>query len=359
MLICLVLLTSIDASSQVRLPRLISDGMVLQRDDSVKIWGWAAPGEEVRVDFVGSNYRTRADASGEWLIMLSPLQAGGPHSMKIEASNSITLNDILIGDVWLCSGQSNMELPVSRVRPLYEAEIAAAENTNIRSFIVPKNFTFKEPYEDLPSGSWVAASPETVLDFSAAAWFFARELYEVYKVPVGLLTSAFGGSPAEAWISEESLKEFPVHYNELQKCKSDSLMSAIAAGDQKRIQEWYGQLKKTDEAYKTPGVKWHDPALATDDWKTITVPGLWTDTELKGVNGAVWFRKEIIVPASAAGQPGNLNLGRIIDADSAFLNGIIHRNRILPVPSATVYYSGRSTKGRNQYSDRKSDQQYR
>ncbi len=97
----------------------------------------------------------------------------------------------------------------------------------------------------------MAASPETVLDFSAAAWFFARELYEVYKVPVGLLTSAFGGSPAEAWISEESLKEFPVHYNELQKCKSDSLMSAIAAGDQKRIQEWYGQLNKTDEAYKT------------------------------------------------------------------------------------------------------------
>jgi sialate O-acetylesterase len=296
--------------------------MVLQRDDSVKIWGWAAPGEEVRVDFVSSNYRTKADASGEWMIMLSPLQAGGPHTMKIEATNSITVNDILIGDIWLCSGQSNMELPVRRVRPLYEAEIAASSNNYIRSFTVPKYFVFREPQKDLPSGRWVAANPETVLDFSAAAWFFARELYEVYKVPVGLLTSAFGGSPAEAWISEESLKEFPVHYNELQRWKSDSLVKSIAASDQKRIQEWYNKLQMADEGCKTPGVNWHDPALNTVDWKTITIPGYWSNTDLKGVNGAVWFRKEITVPASAAGLPGNIELGRIVDADSAFLNGI-------------------------------------
>ncbi len=322
LLLCLLALAvSCSLSSQVRLPKLISDGMVLQRGDSTKIWGWAAPGEEVRVDFIGNNYQTRADASGEWLIILSPLQAGGPHSMKIEASNSITLNDILVGDIWLCSGQSNMELQVRRVRPLYEAEIIAAENSNIRSFIVPKNFTFKESYSDLPSGSWVAASPEKVLDFSAAAWFFARELYEAYKVPVGLLTTAFGGSPAEAWISEEGLKEFPVHYNELQQWKSNSLVNAVAASDQKRIQEWYRKLQLADEGYKTPGKKWYDTSLNTDDWKTTTIPGFWSATELKGINGAVWFRKEIMVPASAAGQPGFLNLGRIVDADSAFLNG--------------------------------------
>ena len=321
LIILLALLCSIVADGQVRLPRLISDGMVLQRGDSIKIWGWAAPGEEVKVDFVGHNYQTRADATGDWLIMLSPLPAGGPHIMKIDATNSITVADILVGDVWLCSGQSNMELPVRRVRPLYEAEIAASANNYIRSFTVPKNYVFKEPQKDLASGSWKAADPETVLDFSAAAWFFARELYEAYQIPVGLITSAFGGSPAEAWISEESLKEFPGHYNELQKCKSDSLMSAIAAGDQKRIQEWYGQLIRTDEGYKTPGVKWHDPVMKTDDWKTTTIPGFWSAMELKGVNGVVWFRKEIIVPASAAGQPGTLNLGRIVDADSAFLNG--------------------------------------
>ncbi len=317
----LAMLTAAPLQGQVRLPRLISDGMVLQRDAAVKIWGWAAPGEGITVDFAGREYSTKADVYGDWIIMLAPQEAGGPYTMKIKASNSLTVSDILIGDVWLCSGQSNMELPVRRVRPLYEAEIAAAENKFIRSFIVPKVFSFKGPLKDLSAGSWVTANPETVLDFPAAAWFFAVHLYENYGVPVGLLNSAFGGSPAEAWISEESLKEFPVHYSELQKYKSDSLMEAIAADDQKRMQQWYSQLMKADEGYKTPGMKWHDPALKTDDWKTTTIPGYWSATDFKGVNGIVWFRKEIIVPASAAGQPGALNLGRIVDADSAFLNG--------------------------------------
>lgn len=321
MIIFLALINSFSSHCQIRLPRLISDGMVLQRGDSVRIWGWAAPGEKVTVTFIDHKYQATTDVSGEWTVWLRGLKPGGPFSMKIEAANTITVNDILIGDVWLCSGQSNMELPVRRVRPLYEAEIAASANNYIRSFTVPKNYVFKEPQKDLPSGTWAAANPETVLDFSAAAWFFARDLYEVYKVPVGLLTSAFGGSPAEAWISEEGLKEFPVHYNELQRCKSDSLVNAIASADQKRIQEWYGKLQQTDEGYRTSGMNWSDPLLNTNDWHTVTIPGYWSDTELKGINGAVWFRKEIIVPAPAAGLPGKLNLGTIIDADSTFLNG--------------------------------------
>jgi len=322
LVILLALLCPIDASSQVRLPKLISDGLVLQQGDSTKIWGRAAPGEKVMVNFIDRKYQTTADTSGEWMVWLSGLKPGGPHTMKIEASDTVTIADILVGDVWLCSGQSNMELPVRRVRPLYEAEIAAAENNNIRSFTVPKYFVFKEPQKDLASGKWIAANPETVLDFSAAAWFFARDLYEVRKVPVGLLTSAFGGSPAEAWISEEGLKEFPVHYNELQRFKSDSLISAIERSDRIRIQEWYKKLQQADEGYRTPGKKWYDPALNSDDWNSITIPGYWSATELKGINGAVWFRKEITVPASAAGLPGNLNLGRIVDADSTFINGV-------------------------------------
>ena len=321
LIILLALFCSVGANGQVRLPRLISDGMVLQRGDSVKIWGWSAPGEKVTVNFIDHEYQATAGTSGEWMVWLSDLNPGGPFSMKIEAGNTVTVNDILIGDVWLCSGQSNMELPVQRVRPLYEAEIAASSNNYIRSFTVPKNYVFKEPQKDIASGSWKAADPEAVLDFSAAAWFFARDLYEAYHIPVGLITSAFGGSPAEAWVSEEALKEFPVHYNELQQWKSDSLINAIAASDQKRTEEWYRKLQLADEGYKTPGKKWYDASLNTDDWKTMAIPGFWSATELKGINGAVWFRKEIIVPASAAGQPGTLNLGRIVDADSAFLNG--------------------------------------
>ncbi len=316
------ILTASPLYAQVRLPRLISDGMVLQRDAELKIWGWAAPGENVTLEFAGAQYSTTADASGKWSVVMPPMQAGGPHTMTLTASNRLTVSDILVGDVWLCSGQSNMELPVRRVRPLYEDEIAAAENNSIRSFTVPKTFIFSGPQSDLTGGKWTAASPETVLDFSAAAWFFAREINKKYGVPVGLLTSAFGGSPAEAWISEESLKAYPVHYDELQKLKTDSYISDIEKADRERIAEWYQNLQRADSGYMTPGTRWSDENMPDADWKTMTVPGYWSGTQLKGINGAVWFRKELDIPASAAGQPATVNLGRIVDADSAFLNGI-------------------------------------
>lgn len=316
-----VLIMTIPLTAQVRLPRLISDGMVLQRDTELKIWGWASPGENVTVEFAGIRYPGTADAEGKWMVVLPPMQAGGPHKMIIEASNQLTVNDILIGDVWLCSGQSNMELPVRRVRPLYEAEIAAAENNLIRSFTVPKTYVFTGPQNDLPGGKWVAASPETVLDFSATAWFFASEINRTYGVPVGILLSAYGGSPAEAWISEESLKAFPEYYDELRKLNEDSYISNIEKEDRQRIADWYGNLQKTDIAYKTEDLRWNDIDMNTDDWNSYTVPGYFSATPLKGINGVVWFRKEINIPASAAGQPGTVNLGRIVDADSAFLNG--------------------------------------
>lgn len=307
--------------AQVKLPRLISDGMVLQRDTELKIWGWASPGENVTVEFAGGKYNTTADAAGEWLVVLPPMKEGGPFKMTIDASNKLTVCDILVGDVWLCSGQSNMELPVRRVRPLYEAEIAATENNMIRSFTVPKVFVFSGPQSDLTGGKWVAAGPETVPDFSAAAWFFAKEINRTCGVPVGILTSAFGGSPAEAWISEESLKEFPAYYNDLQQLKSDSYISNIETDDRLRIAEWYSKLSMTDAGHLTPGVSWFDENLNTDEWKSFNVPGYWSATQLRGTNGTVWFRKELDIPARAAGLPGTLNLGRIVDADSAFLNG--------------------------------------
>lgn len=306
---------------QVRLPRLISDGMVLQRDTELKIWGWASPGENVTVEFTGAKYSATADQSGEWMAVLPPAKAGGPYTMTIAAGNVLTVSDILIGDVWLCSGQSNMELPVRRVKPLYESEIAAAENNMIRSFTVPKVFVFSGPQNDLSGGRWVTAGPETVLDFSAAAWFFAKEINRLYGVPVGILTSAFGGSPAEAWISEESLKEFPAHYNDLQQLRSDSYITNIETEDRLRIAEWYSKLGKTDTGNLTPGARWYDEDLNTVDWKSFNVPGYFSATPLKGTNGAVWFRKELDIPSRAAGLPGTLNLGRIVDADSAFING--------------------------------------
>ena len=159
---------------QVKLPHLISDGMVLQRDTKVKIWGWATRGENITVSFKDKKYKTIADHDGKWELVLSEMDAGGPYSMEIAASNRITLKNILVGDVWVCSGQSNMVLPISRVRDLYEEEIDRSENPDIRHFFAPMHYDFNQPQENLQSGSWKSACPKNILKFSATAIFLLK-----------------------------------------------------------------------------------------------------------------------------------------------------------------------------------------
>ena len=215
-LFCFLLIFQ-SAFAQVKLPRLISDGLVLQRDTENKIWGWAGVGENVEIEFMEKSYQTVANSNGQWEVSLSSLQAGGPYDMEINASNQISLKNILIGDVWVCSGQSNMVLPIKRVRDLYEEEIAASENQYIRHFFVPIRYDFNTPQQDLQSGSWESAKPENVLNFSATAYFFAKDLYEKYDIPIGLVNASVGGTPAEAWMSEEILNDFPNHFETLLK----------------------------------------------------------------------------------------------------------------------------------------------
>ena len=309
------------APSQIRLPRLISDGMVLQRDANVKIWGWTSKNEKISLQFSDSTYTTTSNNDGEWSIVLSGLKAGGPHQMQIFASNIIAIHDVMIGDVWVCSGQSNMELPMKRVSPIYESEIATSANRYIRQFSVPQKYNFHEPQADLASGSWKSATPETILGFSAVGFFFAKELYEKYKVPIGLINASLGGSPVEAWISEESLKSFPAYYQEAQRFKNDTLIKEIEDQDNRRIQSWQSQLRQKDEGFKNPQKIWYDPDLNTSHWATMKIPGYWLDTDLGPVNGVVWFRKKIMVPSSMVGKKAKLILGRIVDADSVFING--------------------------------------
>lgn len=324
-LLILSLFLSVSAYSQVKLPRLISDGMVLQRDAKVKIWGWASPNEPVTVQFVKSTYKTIAKENGEWNITLPKMKAGGPYNMQINGSNSITINDIMIGDVWVCSGQSNMELPMRRVTPLYESDIANSTNNYIRQFTVPQKYDFNKTHSDLDYGSWQSANPKTVLDFSAVAYFFAKDLYDKYGVPIGLIHSSLGGSPAEAWISEETLKTFPHYYDEAQKFKDSSLIRQIETSDQQRIQTWYAQLDQKDLGYKD-SLKWSDPKLNTESWLTMNIPGHWANTEIGDVNGVVWFRKKINLPQSYSGKNAKLILGRLVDADSTFVNGVFVGN---------------------------------
>ena len=318
----LALLLSTPITAQVRLPRLISDGMVLQRDAGVKIWGWAAEHEKVSVSFRDTVYLTSANERGEWTVALSGLKPGGPFTMKVSASDTITIKDVMVGDVWLCSGQSNMELPMKRVSWIYESEILNSENPYLRHFTVPQHYDFKQPENDLEKGVWQAANPKNVPEFSAVAYFFGKELYEKYRVPIGLINASLGGSPAESWLSEDALKEFPKYFEEAQKFKDDTLIKRIEDHDKARIEAWYGQLRKRDEGYRNPQKPWSDPKVSTNGWNTMKVPGYWASTDLGPVNGVVWFRREFDVPPQMAGRNAKLILGRIVDADSVFINGV-------------------------------------
>ncbi len=322
LIIMLALLVPICAFSDVRLPRLISDGMVLQRQTRVNIWGWASDYEQISLHFVDSTYHTIADENGDWSIVLTGLEAGGPYDMQIKAGNNITIHDVLIGDVWVCSGQSNMELPMRRVSWVYGQEIEHSENPFIRYFEVPDKYDFKEPQNDFESGDWLKANPENLMNFSAVSYFYAKALYEQYKIPIGLINSALGGSPAEAWISEDALKEFPEYYKEAQRFKDPELIEQIRHSDDQRIRAWYDKLNRKDEGLSNPRMTWYSEGLSAAEWTTMDVPGYWADTDSGLANGSVWFRKKIEVPPSSSGKKGKLILGRIVDADSVFVNGV-------------------------------------
>ena len=317
--IIFIIVFSLASFGKVKLPKLISDGMILQRNTDVNIWGWADANENISVSFVGSTYNTIADNKGNWKVVLADLKPGGPYQMQI---NSITINNILVGDVWVCSGQSNMELPMRRVSWNYPSEIEHSENKYIRQFLVPDKYNFDEPQNDLSSGTWKSASPENTPDFSATAYFFAKFLYEKYKVPIGLINSALGGSPVESWISGNALKKFPKYYNEAKLFRDSILIKTIEASDRARSNAWYTLLHKVDRGFKDPENIWYKTNLNTSDWSTMEVPGYWSEeTDLGQLNGVIWFRKKVEIPSSMAGKSAKLILGRIVDADSAFING--------------------------------------
>ncbi|MEO8253582.1 MAG: sialate O-acetylesterase, partial [Flavobacterium sp.] len=272
--------------AQIKLPKLISNGLVLQRNEKVKIWGWAAPNEKVKMTFNAKDYLAQADANGNWKIMLAAQKAGGPYEMTFKASNEITVKDILFGDVWICSGQSNMELPMERLKEKYGEVIKNATNNEIRQFVVPDKYDFKKEQNDVSGGKWLAANPENLLEFSGVAYFFAKNIYEKEHIPIGLINSALGGSPVESWIPDEGLKAFPKAYAEAQKFKSDQLISDIDTADKKRNDDWYDLLNKSDLGMKN---HWDLAAIDDKDWEKMKIPSFWSDSSIGNVNGVVWF----------------------------------------------------------------------
>ena len=313
-LIAVVFLFPKNADAAVKLPRLISNGMVLQRDVPLKIWGWADPSEKVKVEFLGKTYRAKADKRGNWKIELPAIAAGGPYTMTV---NELEVKDILMGDVWLCSGQSNMELMVYRVLDLFQKEIEQTNNTHIRYFKPTIRTDSQTPQNDFKEGTWLPSTQENIMNFSSLSYFFGDQLYQKYKVPIGLINNAIGGSSIESWVSEDFMKSNIDRWNAA-KAKADSIRATRSAEKSEARFDFNAELAKND-----PGLgRWSKADVNTSDWSQISLPGYWSDKGVDMRMGSIWFYKEFDVPDSLVNKKDAvLRLGRIIESDSAFLNG--------------------------------------
>lgn len=320
-LICLLYLffgTGSSLKAQVKLPSIIRDSMVVQRNTPIHLWGTSSPGENISVKFLGQTYKTKGSQEGKWGLQLPAMKAGGPYNLTVKGKNTIVLHDVLVGDVWLCSGQSNMvhQMRLHSVR--YPKEIENANYPGIRQFWIPTLARVEGPLDTLPSSVWKSANPESVLDFSAVAYFFAKALYKKYHIPIGIINASVGGSPIEAWISEQGFSEFPEDIKIIGRNKDSDYINGLMRAAKQR----FSTMKRPTDRGSQGDITWKDTAYIPNGWRRIGIPGYWEDQGLKNLNGIVWYRKEIEVPDAMIGKPAKVFLGRIVDADVLYINGI-------------------------------------
>ncbi len=294
---------------------LFTDHMVLQRQVEVPVWGSAQPGQRVLVQFAHQMAVARADADGQWRVALGPFNAGGPYELKVEAETTQVVRDVLVGDVWLCSGQSNMEWPVSLSNDP-DAEIAAANHPQIRLFTVPKRIS-PQPVTEIDA-AWQVCAPGTVADFSAVGYFFGRQLQQDLDVPIGLIDSSWGGTIAEAWTSAGALKDLASFRAPVAEVTSwGAEAEDREAQFQRRLLEWWAE----NDDGSQPGAAWSDAEEDDSRWARVALPGLIDDQELPDFDGIVWFRKEFSVPKAWQGEDLEFHLAKIDDIDTSYVNG--------------------------------------
>jgi sialate O-acetylesterase len=299
---------------------LFSDHMVLQRGVRFPVWGWTTPGARVTVRVRDKDATVVADAQGRWLARLGPFDAGGPYALTVKGPQTVTLNDVLIGDVWLASGQSNMEMGVTQVNDA-QTEVARADYPSIRLFQVPK-VAATSPRETV-NARWLVCNPTNVAaggwgGFSAVAYFFGRRLHKELNVPIGLVHSSWGGTAAEGWVSPEALsalKEFAPAVKELDKTWADS--TRPPAEYDKALDDWWSE----NDPGSAFGRMWSEPSFDASEWKRMRLPQFWEDAGLAGFDGVVWFRRTFELPAGWSGKDLSLSLGPVDDRDMTFVNG--------------------------------------
>lgn len=308
-------------TTQLALPNYIRNGMIIQQQKPIVLSGRDKASIPVTVELIDEKVSTETDAHGQWSVILSARPAGGPYTIHIAGSTEVTIEDVLIGEVWLIGGQSNMELPINRTYDEFKEEIDSAHYPDIRQFHLELDPVFNEPKSFLKQGEWKEAAQENIQNFSSLGFFYAKKLHEELNVPVGIIHTAVGGTPIEAWMSEETLLSLGNYTDEIAYWKDSKTVEKEIEKDSLRSQIWYSDLNGNDKGLKDDP-KWYEEQVDTSDWKGLTIPVMFKDTELAEFCGAVWFRKTFeITEDDLESQTYRLRLGSLINGDETFLNG--------------------------------------
>ncbi|MCR9288778.1 MAG: beta galactosidase jelly roll domain-containing protein [Bacteroidetes bacterium] len=313
----LLLICQISLWSQLSVSKLFCDHMVMQQDHEIPVWGWANANEVITVIFDKKNFPTKADKDGNWRVKLPAMKPGESHQMKIIGSKKeIEIKDIVVGDVWLCSGQSNMEW-ILKATLNADIEIPKSTDQMLRHFKVKRGGAQK-PENKIPDGQWVTCSPETAPNFTAVGYYFGKELRQTQNIPIGLLNSSWGGSRIEAWMSAESLgyKNGQVMVEKMENDRKKVEQSRLMMLEKK-----FGEVPKSDKGIQNGKALWAASDFDDSNWNSMNLPGLWEDQGLKGIDGILWFRKEIELTAEQASSEALLGLAKIDDSDWTYING--------------------------------------
>lgn len=319
-----ILLTSLflgvlTSNAKVQLPAFFQSGMVIQRGKQVPVWGKADGGERVTIRINKFKTVVIADSNGNFRANLPAMKAGGPYTLMI---GDVVLTNVLVGDVWLCSGQSNIDVTIERVYPQYTTEIDQFSNDKIRLFRIQNETNTHGVQEDIRATSinWKPLTKENAWTFSAVGTFLGKRMFEQTGVPQGIIVNSWGGTPIEAWISADSLQQaYPDLLKKTQLYQSDEYVKAQARANQLADQRWTELLNEKD-----PGIQQHFTALDYDDsaWETVNQFSMeWAKKKGRGIIGSIWLRQHVQIDKAHAGQPARLLLGTLFDQDVTYLNG--------------------------------------
>lgn len=325
----LFLFFCIMANANVRMPLIFADEMVLQRNKPIPVWGWADANEKIEVHFKQQTKTITADATGKWMVKLDAEKAGGPFVLSIKGKNQILLKDVLVGEVWICSGQSNMEFQMYKL-PDFETQKAQANNVMIRQFLVAQDLS-GTPKEELKEGKWTNANAESLKDFTAVGYFFAQKIYADLKVPIGIINTSWGGTCVETWTSREAL------------ANNNDFKNSVAHIPQVNMDAVFETYKKSllDNIQKVQGFEVslnNENQFKTSDfndskWPEIKIPSLWENQQIGNIDGVVWMRKSIVLTAQQAQQGAVLHLSKIDDEDVTYVNGVqVGTNKLWDAP---------------------------